>query len=816
MTQHVFGTASGSFPLSWLDDNFNNVPTTAEIVITSGKVLSVDNTITLAGTDSSTLNIGAGGTLQNSAFIATGTSAYNLVQLDGSAKLPAVDGSNLTNLAHQVYPAGGIPVSNGASWDSSLTKPSGTIVGTTDTQTLTNKTISCAAGTATAGTAPIKLASGTLLAIPETGAMEFNGDSLYFTRTTGSNRKTIAYTDSNITGNAATATTAQSATTATTATIANALASQYIDWSATTGPTSISNKPSIDAITYKGAIACVGNPNYPAGNSGDVYKCSSAGKVGGASGTSVSVGDQIVCNTNNTPAGDQATVGAYWNIFANSVNLASPGPIGGNTPSTGAFTTINGLTETAQSVGFTIAGGTTSKTLTVPLDASVSGTNTGDNATNSQYSGLVTNATHTGDVTGATSLTIANKAVTLAKMDDMATASLIYRKTASAGVPEVNSLATLKADLGLTGTNSGDQTSVTGNAGTVTNATLTTALTVNTGAVTLKGNVANTSALTIGAGAVSVSGTNTGDQTNISGNSATVTGLSVTAGKTLSVSNSMTLTATEGSTLAIGAGGTLGSAAYLIAGSSSGNVVQLNGSAQLPAVNGSLLTGISTNPPASSVSQSVLKTSYGEVSTISDAELTLPGGEYGFYPQIKTSYPQLVDARIAGMVSLIPTSYTTNIYLSAPMEGTYFYAKQRYVTSSGEVYWIFILRDKSTKKVLATFSSSDHPCFGNGGDPVNIAHPFPQYDNTKEIVCITPSDTELAEMKARVISGKSLLQVINEDYEIDETSIGLWPSEEVTVGLPEGHDWQMGEAVNPIKMIIPKPTYIICKKLKAK
>ena len=68
----------------------------------------------------------------------------------------------------------------------------------------------------------------------------------------------------------------------------------------------------------------------------------------------------------------------------------------------------------------------------------------------------VTNATHTGDVTGATGLTIAAKAVTLAKMDDMATASLIYRKTAGAGTPEVNTLATLKTDLGLSGTNSGD------------------------------------------------------------------------------------------------------------------------------------------------------------------------------------------------------------------------------------------------------------------------------------------------------------------------------------------------------------------------
>jgi uncharacterized protein (TIGR02145 family) len=39
--------------------------------------------------------------------------------------------------------------------------------------------------------------------------------------------------------------------------------------------------------------------------------------------------------------------------------------------------------------------------------ANLSGTNTGDNATNTLYSGLVTNATHTGDVTGSEALTLA-------------------------------------------------------------------------------------------------------------------------------------------------------------------------------------------------------------------------------------------------------------------------------------------------------------------------------------------------------------------------------------------------------------------------
>ncbi|GEM_PF-2408363 len=68
------------------------------------------------------------------------------------------------------------------------------------------------------------------------------------------------------------------------------------------------------------------------------------------------------------------------------------------------------------------------------------------------------NATHTGDVTGATALTIAAGVVTLANQANMATASVVYRKTGGTGVPEVQPLATLKTDLGLTGTNAGDIT----------------------------------------------------------------------------------------------------------------------------------------------------------------------------------------------------------------------------------------------------------------------------------------------------------------------------------------------------------------------
>ena len=57
-----------------------------------------------------------------------------------------------------------------------------------------------------------------------------------------------------------------------------------------------------------------------------------------------------------------------------------------------------------------------------------------------------------GDLTvssGGTVWTIDAGTISLAKMANMATASLIYRKTAGAGVPEVNTLATLKTDLAL-------------------------------------------------------------------------------------------------------------------------------------------------------------------------------------------------------------------------------------------------------------------------------------------------------------------------------------------------------------------------------
>jgi len=77
---------------------------------------------------------------------------------------------------------------------------------------------------------------------------------------------------------------------------------------------------------YQGIIDCSSNPDYPAADADHTYRVSVAGKIGGASGVTVEVGDLAVCLDDGTASGDQATVGANWTIVQGNLNGVVIGP----------------------------------------------------------------------------------------------------------------------------------------------------------------------------------------------------------------------------------------------------------------------------------------------------------------------------------------------------------------------------------------------------------------------------------------------------------------------------------------------------------
>jgi hypothetical protein len=81
-----------------------------------------------------------------------------------------------------------------------------------------------------------------------------------------------------------------------------------------------------DAMVYRGTIDASSNPNYPAGDAGDTYRISVAGRIGGASGPIVQAGDMIICTADETASGDHATVGSSWNIIQVNIDGAVVGP----------------------------------------------------------------------------------------------------------------------------------------------------------------------------------------------------------------------------------------------------------------------------------------------------------------------------------------------------------------------------------------------------------------------------------------------------------------------------------------------------------
>lgn len=116
-----------------------------------------------------------------------------------------------------------------------------------------------------------------------------------------------------------------------------------------------------DLLRYRGNIDASSNPNYPAGVIGNTYNISVAGKIGGASGIDVTVGDLIIAIEDNA-GGTQAAVGSDWVIQEGNLgytplnaalNLSDVASISSSRTNLGlgSLATVSNLTGAVTSIG---------------------------------------------------------------------------------------------------------------------------------------------------------------------------------------------------------------------------------------------------------------------------------------------------------------------------------------------------------------------------------------------------------------------------------------------------------------------------------
>lgn len=210
-----------------------------------------------------------------------------------------------------------------------------------------------------------------------------------------------------------------------------------------------------DAMVFKGVTDCSGNPNYPAADRGHTYRVSVAGKIGGASGIVVEVGDIFMCLTDGTASGNQATVGSAWTVIQTNVDGAVVGPASATDNAAARFDATTG--KLIQNSALLIADTTAALSRSGGGGIAIEGTNTNDSASSGQIGEYVESVIAVGSATVlATGTPKTVTSITLGA-GDWDVEGVVYFSTVGGGTPSslTNSIAGLSTTTNTLDTTAG-------------------------------------------------------------------------------------------------------------------------------------------------------------------------------------------------------------------------------------------------------------------------------------------------------------------------------------------------------------------------